>query len=164
MADEQKMKKIMLTSSEVNGTTRGGVNGVQIAIPHNKTVEVTEAEYEVLQNADLGTAKLVDVNDDDDATGEVKNLSAEAGAKEGTEASPLQAPATPAATSSESNPLMEGEEGDPAQRGGDVVLDEHSDDEGEGEPTEVKPAGNKPAGRAKGAGSTKAKAKEGGKA
>ncbi len=157
MADETN---IMLNSPDTHGNTRIGVNGVQRQVPHNVKTKVTEAELEVLRNADLGTAKLVELGADEEPEAEVTNLNIDGGAKDGTEGSPIQAPATPADTSTDTNPVLDEGKSEDALKGGDVKL---KDGEDAPVPASAAQTTNKPAGRTKGAGTTKAKAVEGGK-
>ena len=169
MADENedlKDRKIIITSPDAHGKTRFGVNGVTGEIPHNKKVTVTGAEYAALQNAELGQGvSITDLKDSEDTDGEVAPVGAAEGLKAGTEASRIQAPATPAATSTEKNPLEDGEQPDDNEglRGGDVELKEGEDGDKPADPPQPKQVANKQPGRTKGTGTTKAKANEGGK-
>lgn len=102
------MPDITITSPETHGKTTIGVNGDTRIIKHNTRTNVTDAELEVLQNGDLGVGKLVEHDDETDDAADATSTVDEA-MKAGTEASHVQAPATPASTSSEPNPLANGE-------------------------------------------------------
>ena len=104
------MPDITITSPDTHGKTPIGVNGVTRDIKHNTRTSVSDAEVEVLQNADLGTGKLVVHEDETDDAAQATSTVDEA-MKIGTEGSHIQAPASPADTSTERNPLVEGEGG-----------------------------------------------------
>jgi len=104
------MPDITITSPETHGKTTIGVNGDTRTIKHNTRTNVTDSELEVLQNGDLGVGKLVEHEDETDDAADATSTVDEA-MKAGTEASHVQAPATPASTSSEPNPLAQGEGG-----------------------------------------------------
>jgi hypothetical protein len=98
------MPNIIITSPDANGHTDLAINGIASRVPHNKKVSVSDAEMDVLNNAVLGIATIT-VLEKEDAEVEAAPIGG-SDPKAGTEGSAVQAPATPAATSSEPNPLL----------------------------------------------------------
>jgi hypothetical protein len=136
------MPTIIITSPDLNGKTDLSINGLASSIPHNKNVKVNEGELEVLQNASLTTATLTVLGDDDEAEDEVTSLGGLPDPKAGTEGSAIQAPATPAALSSEPNPLLqEGSDEEPLKTGDTQLLE----DSAKGGDTIIAPESEKPA-------------------
>lgn len=122
------MPTIIITSPDANGHTDLAINGIASRIPHNKSVSVSDAEMEVLNNAELGIPKIK-VLEDEKAETEAEPLGG-SDPKAGTEGSSIQAPATPAATSNEPNALLTSNQQEEPFKPGDVQLRGEDDKDG----------------------------------
>lgn len=130
------MPTIIITSPDANGHTDLAINGIASRVPHNKKVSVSDAEMEVLQNAELGIAKITTL-DDEEAETEAQPIGG-SDLKAGTEGSAIQAPATPAATSEEPNLLLIDKQDEEPKKPGEVqLLDDDKADGGKGGTSEA---------------------------
>lgn len=91
------MPKVLVTSDHSMGSTKVGVNGVVVTIPHNKEVEISEAHLEALQNAAQPRVTVKVLDDSVETTAEAEVTTQGIANAEGYES--LQGPATPADTS-----------------------------------------------------------------
>jgi hypothetical protein len=91
------MPKVLVTSDHSMGSTKVGVNGTIVSIPHNKEVEISEAHLEALQNAEQPRVTVKVLDDSVDTSAEATVVTQGVVNAEGYEG--LQGPATPADTS-----------------------------------------------------------------